>query len=47
MNKRMYSSPELEVVSFNIRDVLSPSKYVPDPQDPVVSGIDDPINDDI
>lgn len=40
MNKKKYSSPELEVVSLMMNDVLTASKYVPDPENPVVSGVE-------
>ena len=43
--KKNYSSPELEIVSLSLCDVLGASTYKPDPQDPVVSGVDDPIDD--
>ena len=43
--KREYMSPEAEIISFTLQDVLGPSTYVPDPQIPTRAGEDDPIDD--
>ena len=46
MNKRKYSSPEIEIVSFHTVDVLVASTYSPQPEDPVRSG-DEGIDGDL
>lgn len=43
--KKKYVSPEIEVVSLLQQDVLAASKYVPDPETPTRTGVDDPIVD--
>lgn len=47
MNHKKYISPELEILSLTMVDVLTASNYVPDPENPVRSGLDEPINDDL
>lgn len=45
--KKKYVSPDVEIVSLRTTDVLAASTYVPDPEDPVRSGVDDPIDGDL
>lgn len=46
MNKN-YISPEIELVSLSVKDVLAASDYKPTPEDPIRSGVDDPIDGDL
>ena len=32
MMKKRYTSPEVELISLNVFDVLTASRYVPDPE---------------
>ncbi len=38
--KKKYTSPELELISLTMRDVLTASQYTPVPEDPARSGDD-------
>lgn len=38
MNKRKYSSPEIEIVSLMTNDVLAASTYTPTPEIPTRGG---------
>ena len=46
MMKREYSSPEIEIVSLTVKDVLTASQYVPEPELPTRAG-DEGIDDDL
>lgn len=45
MKKKYYSSPDLEIVSLSMIDVLAASKYTEAPEDPTRAG--DEGDDDI
>lgn len=45
--KKKYISPDVEIVSLNVTDVLTASNYTPVPEDPVRSGEDNPIDGDL
>lgn len=40
MNKKYYSSPDLEIVSLSMIDVLTASQYTEAPEDPIRSGVE-------
>lgn len=46
MNKRKYSSPEIEIVSLMTNDVLAASTYTPTPELPTRAG-DEGIDGDL
>ena len=45
--KKKYVSPDVEIVSLYVPDVLAASDYNPTPEDPIRSGVDDPIDGDL
>jgi hypothetical protein len=47
MIKKKYATPDAEVINLTMDDVLAASTVSHDPQDPVVSGVDDPIEGDL
>ena len=40
MNKKQYSSPDLEVVSFKLNDVILVSMMIVDPEDTASGGVE-------
>ena len=45
--KKKYISPDVEIVSLSVTDVLAASTYTPVPEDPKRSGVDNPLIDDL
>lgn len=45
--KKNYISPEIELVSLSVKDVLAASDYKPTPEIPTRAGEDNPIDGDL
>ena len=39
--KKEYNSPDFDIVSLSLKDILTASEYTPVPEDPIRSGNDD------
>ena len=38
--KKEYNSPDMDIVSLSLKDVLTASEYIPHPEDPTRAGDD-------
>ncbi len=45
--KKKYVSPEMDYIKITVSPVLAPSTYVPDPQNPIRDGDDNPESGDL